>query len=144
MKALTIIQPWATLLATGKKRIETRSWRTSYRGGILIHAGMARRDYMLDVCGGREERLLYFKGAGIGSDEDLQKLPFRAIIGQADLVNCVRIDDAIAELIRAQHPDEYTFGDFTPGRYAWVMEDPVVFDTPVPAGGKQGLWNWTE
>lgn len=144
MKALTVIQPWGTLLVTGKKRLETRTWKTNYRGAILIHAGMARYNYILDVCKGQEERQIYFRNAGIGSDDDLRKLPFGAILGKAELVNCVRIDETLAELIREQHPDEYVFGDFTPGRYAWVMENSVVFDSPIPACGKQGLWNWEE
>lgn len=39
MKAITIKQPWATLIALGEKRFETRSWQTKYRGPIAIHAG---------------------------------------------------------------------------------------------------------
>lgn len=142
MKALTIIQPWATLLAAGKKRIETRSWKTNYRGEILIHARGMKYNYFLDVCQSRKELIPYFRDAGIGSDADLQALPFKAIVGKAVLVNCVQIDALTAELIRKQHPEEYAFGNFAPGRYAWVMEDAVLFKKPVPASGKQGLWNW--
>ena len=83
MKALTIIQPWATLLAAGKKRIETRSWKTNYRGEILIHAGGMKYNYFLDVCQSRKELIPYFRDAGIGSDADLQALPFKAIVGKA-------------------------------------------------------------
>ncbi len=68
--------------------------------------------------------------------------PTGAIIGKADLVNCVLIDEQTSALIRKQNPDEYIFGDFTPGRYAWVMENAVLFDEPIPASGKQGLWTW--
>lgn len=64
------------------------------------------------------------------------------ILGKAILADCVLIDKEIAALIKEQRPDEYAFGDFTPGRYAWVMENPVAFDKPIPARGKQGLWNW--
>jgi hypothetical protein len=39
MKAITIIQPWATLIAFGEKEFETRSWATNYRGNLAIHAG---------------------------------------------------------------------------------------------------------
>lgn len=142
MKAITVIQPWATLLASGKKRCETRSWKTNYRGEILIHAGAMKYNYFSDVCHDRKELAAYFKNAGIGSNETLQALPFKAIIGKAILVNCVQIDAITAELIKKQRPDEYAFGNFTPGRYAWVMKDAVLFDEPIPAGGKQGLWNW--
>lgn len=68
--------------------------------------------------------------------------PTGAIIGKANLINCVFIDEQICRLIKEQHPDEYMFGDFTPGRYAWVMENAVFFDDPILASGKQGVWNW--
>lgn len=48
MKAITVLQPWATLLVTGKKHIETRSWKTNYRGEILIHAG--KKDPLFGFC----------------------------------------------------------------------------------------------
>lgn len=46
MKALTLHQPWASLVALGVKRIETRSWSTSYRGALAIHAGLKRPGMM--------------------------------------------------------------------------------------------------
>ena len=49
MKALTIIQPWATLIASGHKMNETRSWKTNYRGEVLIHAGKNPKDYTSGV-----------------------------------------------------------------------------------------------
>lgn len=78
------------------------------------------------------------KRAGVPSVE----IVTGAIIGKAVLINCALIDEAICELIRKQHFDEYAFGCFSPGRYAWVMENPVLFDAPIPARGYQGLWNW--
>lgn len=145
MKAITILQPWTSLLAEGKKRIETRSWRTNYRGEILLHAG--KGDPFGMTKGDRE---IYANIIGesylLNAVNELRyresKVPFGAIIGKANLVNCLRIDELTAVLIKEQHPDEYEFGDFTPGRYAWVMTDPVLFDKPIPASGKQGLWNW--
>lgn len=65
-----------------------------------------------------------------------------AIIGRANLVNCVLIDEAIRDLIMDQHIEEYAFGYFAPDRYAWVLEEPELFDRPIPATGKQGLWNF--
>ena len=136
MKAITVLQPWAWLLATGKKRCETRSWKTNYRGEILIHAGKQN----LTLCMKHETifEARYMKQAGVFDIE----LATGAIIGKADLVNCVRIDEAIHRLVREQHIEEDAFGNFSPGRYAWVMENPVLFDTPIPARGRQGLWNW--
>ena len=49
MKALTLYQPWATLIAIGAKKIETRSWGTNYRGPLAIHAGKNREwEYLIN------------------------------------------------------------------------------------------------
>lgn len=141
MKAITVWQPWASLLATGKKHIETRSWRTNYRGEILIHA--AKKPYsQVELMIPREDRKLIENALRLKYIDWKERVPTSVIVGKANLVNCVLIDETTSELIKEQHPDEYAFGDFTPGRYAWVMESPVLFKEPIPAKGKQGLWNW--
>lgn len=141
MKAITVWQPWASLLATGKKHIETRSWRTNYRGEILIHA--AKKPYsQIELMIPREDRKLIEDALRLRYIDWKERVPTSVIVGKANLVNCVLIDETTAELIKEQHPDEYAFGDFTPGRYAWVMESPVLFKEPIPAKGKQRLWNW--
>lgn len=142
MKAITVLQPWATLLATGKKHIETRSWKTNYRGEIFIHAG--KKDPLVGICmmtDDAKERA--FRALGLPETFNrFQKFPTGEILGKANLVNCLLIDEETARLIKEQNPDEYAFGDFTPGRYAWVMENVVIFKEPIPVSGKQGLWNW--
>lgn len=141
MKAITVWQPWASLLETGKKHIETRSWRTNYRGEILIHA--AKKPYsQVELMIPREDRKLIENALRLKYIDWKERVPTSVIVGKANLVNCVLIDETTSELIKEQHPDEYAFGDFTPGRYAWVMESPVLFKEPIPAKGKQGLWNW--
>lgn len=140
MKAITVWQPWATLLATGKKRIETRSWKTSYRGEILIHAGKPKKNFFDEIYADGEV-YPFFREAGIVGHKDFFE-PSGMIIGKAKLVNCVRIDELTAQLIKEQHPDEFAFGDFSPGRYAWLMEGAALFEKPIPATGKQGLWNF--
>ena len=135
MKAITILQPWAWLLASGKKRCETRSWKTNYRGELLIHAG---KKNMTDTMRQTIFESRHMEQAGVFDTE----MVTGAVIGKASLVNCVLIDEPIVELIKEQHLDEYAFGDFTPGRYAWVMEDAKLFDKPIPARGRQGLWDF--
>ncbi len=135
MKTITVLQPWAWLLASGKKRCETRSWKTNYRGELLIHAG---KKNMADTMRQTIFESRHMEQAGVFDTV----LATGAVIGKARLVNCVLIDALTAELIKAQHPDEYAFGDFTPSRYAWVMEGAELFDKPVPARGKQGLWSF--
>lgn len=138
-KVITVRQPWATLLAAGKKRIETRSWKTNYRGELYIHAAMKGLLFGIsEMPDGAWYRALIL----LGLKESFDWFPTGAVIGKVNLVNCLRIDELTAALIKEQNPDEYAFGDFTPGRYAWVMEGAVLFHDPVCVPGKQGLWNW--
>ena len=149
MKAITILQPWASLIACGAKKIETRGWATKYRGPIAIHAGkqweMWRRrltynnpffEALWPVM--TEEEL---KSDGYGRS---QMLPVGAVIAIAELVDCVEIGHE-AELASGiiVTGNELAFGDYSLGRYAWLLEN-VRPITPVPARGQQGLWNWEE
>lgn len=137
MKTLTIIQPWATLVVSGRKKNETRSWKTNYRGEILIHAGRKRIDYAEEIFMNP-----YFIEAGIARRKILDLMPRGLIIGKANLVDCIRIDEKYQEEIKNTNPSEFAFGDYSIGRYAWVMENPIIFEEHIPASGKQGLWNW--
>ena len=125
MKAITVWQPWATLLATGQKHNETRSWKTSYRGEILIHA--AKTDHSGILLHIPMEELKHFQDAGVV---------------KANLVDCFQIDEAYRRKLQRENPAELAFGDYTIGRYAWVMADAILFNKPISARGKQGLWNW--
>ena len=79
---------------------------------------------------------------GFGTYENILKLPYGAIIGMAELVDCKKIDQTYHDFVRDFCHSDYAFGNFTVGRYAWRMEKPVLFDAPIPAKGKQGLWEW--
>lgn len=142
MKAITIWQPWASLLVKGQKLYETRSWATSYQGPIAIHAAKrsVRRAIDALAAGGMDgwetlrhmESLLECPGA-------LGQLPTGAVIGKARLVRCNLIDETfVAQLA----PQERALGDFTLGRYAWEFEQMAQLAAPIPARGAQGLWNW--
>ena len=142
MKAITVWQPWAQLLAEGKKHDETRSWRTNYRGEILIHA--AKKDPLFGICQmpdeGWEKALLSF-----GLHEAFnrfERFPTGVIIGKAILRDCKLIDQEYHDFIKELCPEEFLYGDFTVGRYAWRLEEPEIFKNPIPASGKQGLWNF--
>ena len=141
MKALTIWQPWASLLACGAKRFETRSWATSYRGPIAIHAAKKNVSDVLCILPVSLARKMK---ESIGTE--LKELPTGAVIATAELVNVWNI---------AYHPGTYIprlgdyfvpekerdFGDWTPGRFAWEFSNMKLI-TPVSAKGKQGLWNF--
>ncbi len=110
MKCLSIRQPWAELICTGVKDIENRSRGIVYRGWVLVHAG-----------------LKFDREAGF-------KKPFSqytrgAIIGRAELIDCVR-----------DHPSKWA----RPGSWHWVLSNPVLFGKPIPYKGRLGLFEVPE
>ena len=139
MRCITIWQPWASLIAYGYKRFETRSWATKYRGPIAIHAGKTFN-----------KRVFWDLVDHYYSDDRMNEdLPTGAIIAVAELVDCWKVVEE--HLLEAQLPGEkrvkfldvkeIPFGDFTPGRYAWELAN-VQRIEPIPMKGQQGLWNW--
>ncbi len=144
MKALTIIQPWASLIASGIKRFETRSWPTRYRGPIAIHAGLSDRYYgtfgyqdILVAAGQMPEWAEYIARF---ADDPPHEIPFGAVIATAELVECWEIHSPNFRL----WANEAIFGDYTPGRYAWELTNIKPLETPVKTRGYQGLWDWNE
>lgn len=67
-------------------------------------------------------------------------LVFSAVIGTVEIVDCVPVEALIGKLSER----EKVLGDYTPGRFAWVLKNPIMFDKAIPARGKQGWWNWDE
>lgn len=161
-RALTIRQPWASLIAAGVKTIETRSWSTAYRGPLVIHAGKTLYDAA--DC----ER---FRDAlGIEPVAPAAPiLPLGAVVAVVDLVDVVPIVDELgltfpgSTYVRREqrttgatewwlYNDETgrcadvtgqePYGIFTPGRFAWLLDNVHPATTPVPAKGRQGLWRW--
>lgn len=145
MKAITIWQPWASLLVSGRKRYETRSWATAYRGPIAIHAAKRPVRRTLDALAADKS------GSGWSTLEELDslfirpgaldQLPTGAVVGTAILTRCNLITE---EFLAKLTPVEKALGDFTSGRYAWEFRVMVPVDPPIPAKGAQGLWNWEE
>lgn len=146
MKALTIWQPWASLLAMGIKQYETRSWAASYRGPIAIHAAKKDVSDALKMIPA-PDALEMSKLIRI----EWKALPTGSIIATANLVGCHRIETIGKGLgywnsigIATWHsiPEkEQLLGDWTPGRYAWEFSDMRLID-PILTKGKQGLWTW--
>ena len=156
MKAITIYQPWASLIACGAKRFETRSWATSYRGPIAIHAGLKYINCFMEGFAERAHKELKER---IQDFTYMHDLPRGFIIAIGKLAECHLIQDdgyaqenQKAELTKyIQRPNyfreyiqgkELIFGDFTPGRYAWEFADVVMLPEPIPAVGHQRLWEW--
>ncbi len=158
VKALTLHQPWASLVALGHKRVETRSWSTNYRGGLAIHASKSTRPLRTFAA----QQLCRPM-----TDDEYVSMPFGAVVAVCRLSYVVPMervawpsllemgygdlpmlgwDVAIPEhdgedtvLVR---PDQEQLGDFGPGRYAWLLDEIRPLARPEEARGALGLWEW--
>ncbi len=90
MKAITIKQPWATLIAEGYKEYEFRIWKTKYRGDILIHAGK----------GIDKKAMERFKHLGL-------EYPIGKIIAKATITDCIYVDEEFAQQMYKKDSDVY-------------------------------------
>lgn len=146
MPCLTLTQPFASLVAIGAKRVETRSWRTRYTGELAIHAAKGFPAYAREMLAyGHFARALAQAGHTVGRDptrrgsmEITHDLPLGAIVATCRLVRCERTEDIAPDL----PPRELAFGDYEPGRGAWVLADVVRLPEPIPAVGHLGIWGW--
>lgn len=150
MKAITIHQPYATLIAIGAKKYETRHWPTKYRGKIAIHAGknmdgifeLARevklRNRHLPITLFADACLNAFKACGhYPSPFTLSKLPIGAVVAIGELVDCIPMDK-----MDEPNRNEKLFGFWAADRFAWQIENVKFLDAPITVAGKQGLWEW--
>jgi hypothetical protein len=137
MKVISIIQPWATLIALGEKKFETRSWATKYRGELGIHAS---KKVDKDICLNEP-----FKSVLAKHGYTTDNLPTGAIIAISTLSDCLEVtaeDYKRAELANCKHVvtgKEYEFGLYEEGRYAWELTD-VKRIEPIPAKGQLRMW----
>lgn len=142
MKVISIRQPWATLIALGEKQFETRSWQTKYRGKLAIHAS---KKIDIDACHNREIATVLNKH-GIVLTNDL---PTGAIIAVSEITDCHRV--VMEELGWASFEggevvkgNEFHFGDYSVGRYAWRLEDIKKLREPILAKGQLSLWEYPD
>ena len=124
MKALTIKEPWASLIINGYKEYEFRSWKTNYRGKILIHAGMTLEKEMAKKFD------CYNLDYGNGE-----------IIGEAELTDCILVTDELMDELKKKNSLVY-------GKtghkmiYAWKLENIKKFDKRYQVNGKLSLWDF--
>lgn len=166
MKCLSLWQPWATLLVTGSKQVETRGWPIRHRGPLLIHAAKRWTTELADLA--ETEPFLSALLANVATSEmwRASDLPFGAIVGRVDVTGCVPTDrvgrweqDPMAPTLNyffdnlgVMGPadgkpflfvseDERAFGDYSPNRFAFLCKNPVRFETPIPFRGMQSLFD---
>ncbi len=125
MKVLTIKQPWATLIMEQYKKYEFRSWRTNFRGELLIHAGKGVDKEAL-------ERLAKYLP---------KELPKGQILGQVTITDCIKCDDKLKKECLKLNKDVYAKSTFSEN-YAWKIENVRVFDNPIEINGKLSLWDY--
>lgn len=144
IRALTLTQPWATLIQIGAKTVETRGWQSKYRGPVMIHAGSSypcKGSSSLTVGDftvtrdrdGLRLHGLYPEFSGIGP----YPLPQGYILAVANLVDIDITPRAKRERVDAT---ELAYGDYSPGRFAWFLEDVRPLREAVPCAGSLGLW----
>lgn len=133
--ALTVTQPWASLVALGHKHVETRNWQVKvsrYRGPVAIHAAATFpgwcKEYVQEDC--------FAACLGFAQARDL---PLGCVLAIAVLVDCVPTVP-YRDTLSAQ---ERAFGNFGPGRFAWIFENIQALPTPIQARGMLNLWSWT-
>lgn len=142
MKALTLTQPWASLVALQKKKIETRSWPTSYRGDLVIHAAKGFPKWAKETCD--EEP---FKTALDGYTAST--LPLSQGLCVVKLLGCFPTTESgfnklIFMLGHKPSWEESAFGDYSPNRWMWLTEyvKPLPLNGWGPVKGALGLWEW--
>lgn len=124
MKTLSIRQPWANLIVHGIKDVENRTWRTNYRGRVLVHAPVKVGDVDFNF---QQKQYIRVDFLTTGRSVSMNS-PVSAIIGSVEIYDCVRDSrSAWAE----------------PDVWHWLLRNPVVFDQPITGvSGKLSFWEY--
>lgn len=125
MKAITIKQPWATLIAKGYKEYEFRTWKTNYRGDILIHAGKSTD----------KEAMERFKKYNL-------EYPLGVIIAKAKITDCIKVNEELLKTMQAKNYEVYKrMNGYVQRGYGFKIEDVKEIEN-IPASGKLSLWEY--
>lgn len=149
-KCITVKQPWASLIVHGIKDIENRTWKTNFRGRVLIHAGRLSKngEYGSTVfyANGSKVPAKDFKMFSVLNDQQQKstlesnfasslygEIPTGAIIGSVEIVDCVinHLSIWAEKTIDGNKPI-----------YNWVLANPILFDKLIPAKGKLSFWDF--
>lgn len=151
MKTISLQQPYASLVVLGLKQMETRSWQTKHTGNLLIHSSAGKKKVF-------RENYERWQDDGVFEGTPLEgvkfnDLPFGKILGRVNLKHCHKTELIFPERY-AENWDpsvgieisdrEHLFGDYSPRRFGWWLDDPVKFKTPIPAKGQLSLWDFNE
>lgn len=124
MKALSIKNPWASLIINGYKEYEFRTWKTKYRGKILIHSSLGIEKNVLNKF--KDYSLDYNNGY---------------IIGEATLSDCILVTDEFYHELLNIDSTVYKLSTHEM-KYAWKLENIIKYENPIKVKGNLGLWNY--
>ena len=129
MKVLSLTEPYATLIKNGFKTIETRSWKTNYRGKLYIHASSTKipKEYRDNL--------------ELMSLVDINNLNYGNIICSCELLDCIEMTDEFVDKIKNTRKNEYITGVYSKGRYAWILGNIEILEEPIKVKGHLGIWN---
>jgi len=126
MKAITIKQPFASLIIEGYKKYEFRTWKTNFRGKILIHAGLGKD----------EKNVQRFKYLNI-------VFPYGAIIGEAQITDCIEVTDELIDKLTNEDSEVYKESGYG-AKYAFKIENIKKYANPIPCKGALSFWTYNE
>ena len=123
MKVLTLKQPWATLVSEGIKEYEFRSWKTNYRGKLLIHAG----------AGVDKKEMKKFEKLNL-------EYPSKRFLAIVEIEDCLKLDEGLNKKIISEN--NIAYGDKKREGYAWKVKliKKICYNKDI--NGKLGLWNY--
>lgn len=125
MKVISIREPYASLIKLGIKTIETRSWKTNYRGEIYIHACVTKSKIKDEI-----KHLVP------------SELTYGYILCKANLKDCIYMDEQYIASVKDDNYNNYLCGHYEVGRYAWVLDNIEVLAHPIFVKGQLGIWNY--
>jgi activating signal cointegrator 1 len=129
-RAITLHQPYASLMALGAKAIETRGRPTSFRGWVAIHAAKGRPDNFAELLA--DEAI---EGALDEAGLDRDRLPFGRVLAVVNIVDC-RSTETLNRIVTVA---ESRFGNYAPGRYGYLTYGVRRLREPFEARGYQSI-----
>lgn len=148
-KAISLLQPWAWLAAVGLKSLETRSWSTSFRGPLAIHASLGRRGAIRTLC----EQDPFIRAALDAAGLSFDTLPRGGIIGAVELTDVLKMWDGFPQPLPAPatgllklsdalqlSEQQRAFGEYAPGRFAWRLNEARALPELIACPGALQLW----
>ena len=156
MKVLSVKNPYAYLIIHGIKDVENRSWKTDYRGELLIHCSGKDQVDIYDDDIPKEilkEFDEFWKAKDNNEDYQFQNEFARKLADLDIKTEKIIIKDKQIFYLSGLILGKVTLTDIVRDSksiwaekncYHWILENPVVFNSPIEAKGKLGLWNYAE